>query len=364
MKYKFYTTHKSAWDGMKAELNKAQRSIYLESYIFLDDTIGRQFVDILVKKATAGLDVKLILDGVGSFWFSVHSIKRLKSAGVHVLAFQDLVWKRIIKSFRRLFHRNHRKTLIIDKKVGFIGGVNIKEAYADWLDLHLMVVGEEAVAPMVRSFGKTWVLGGGKRITVRSLIDHPIKRLSTKVKHLTYVFSHPYKRFKERSRIRKAYIDAMHSAKRIVRIVTPYFLPDKKLLGVIKRTISRGVKVELLVPLKHDEIAVQHAMHALFPELHTMGIELLLYPNMMHGKAMIVDHKLGMVGSSNFDSRSFFYNHEASLFFTNQNMITDLKKIVDKWKNQAHEFILDGWDERPLIDRVLRRVASWFSPIL
>ena len=364
MEWEFYTTSKETWQAMKKALSQSQSSIYLESFIFLDDAIGREFVDILVEKAQQGVEVKLILDGVGSFWFSALSLKRLRDAGAHVLSFQSLAFRRVVKSFRRLLHRNHRKTLIIDKQVGFIGGVNLKKAFEDWHDLHVQISGREQVAPMVRSFGKTWVLGGGSKSLVTKLINHPVTQVKKSARVVKYIFSHPYKRFKERSRVRRLYISALEQARQRVLIATPYFLPDSSLLDAMAKAARRGVMVQVILPRNPDIKIVTYAMHSLFPRLNAMGIDLYLTDKMMHGKAMVVDHNLGMVGSSNIDPRSFFYNHEANITFAVEQMVAELEEILKTWRAAAWKFDPKGWGKQSWYVRMLRWLGELVSPIL
>lgn len=349
---------------MQEALRNASHSIYLESYIFLDDGVGREFVDILVAKAQQGVRVHLILDGLGSFWFSMQSVKRLQSAGAQVLSFQSLAFHRLLKSIRRLFHRNHRKTLIVDRRVGFIGGVNVRKEYADWLDLHLQIVGEAEVAPMVQSFARTWVLGGGLRRHVRELHRDTFEILKKKVRHIVYVFAHPYRRFRERSRVRHFYIEALRNAREHILIATPYFIPDPKLLRAFSDAIRRKVKIDLLVPLVVDVRILTIGMHAMFSRAHELGIKLHLLPTMMHGKAMIVDHKWGMVGSSNIDARSFFYNHEANIAFTNREMVDELARILRHWQSLAKPFDAVRWRRRSLWRKFLEKMAGALAPIL
>lgn len=364
MQWQFYTTSHDAWVAMQASLRSAKRSIYLESYIFLDDEIGHEFVDILVQKAQQGLDVRLILDGIGSWGFSVRSVRRLQDAGARVLSFQSLAPVRIVKSLRRLFHRNHRKTLIIDRTVGFIGGVNVKKEYASWLDLHLKIESEAAVNPMVHSFAKTWIRGGGKRRHVRDLLAHSTEMLRRKIRHLSYVFDRPVARFKERGVVRRLYIHAVHTAKRHIVIATPYFLPDKKLLAAFQQARQRGVQIELLIPLHADIRILNYALHGMFSVMHAMGAQLYVLPEMMHGKALVVDGEWGMVGSSNIDARSFFYNHEANVRFSNRTMVRDLLSILYTWRAQARTFDAIRWGRRSLWRKFCERMVGLVSPIL
>lgn len=364
MQWQFYTTSEQTWAAMQEALRSAKESIYLESYIFLDDEIGREFVDILVEKAQQGLDVRLILDGIGSFWFSVAALKRLEAAGARVLSFQSLALRRVFKSVRRLFHRNHRKTLIIDRSIGFIGGVNVDNVTATWLDLHVKIEGVQEVEPMVHSFAKTWVIGGGKRRHVRSLFHLPLVRVRKKIRHIAYVFAHPYVRFKQRSRVRQLYMEALQNARERITIATPYFIPDKKLLDAFAKARRRNVQIDLLVPLFTDLRLVTFAMHDVFVRAHAMGVNLFLLPKMMHGKALVMDARWGTIGSSNIDSRSFFYNHEANITFTNREMVRDLLQIFDGWKRIARPFDAVRWGRRSWYRKVLEWVMGCISPIL
>ncbi len=364
MKWEFYKTTEEAWSSMKRALRRAEHSIFLESYILIDDEAGHEFVNILVEKAQAGLDVKIIFDGFGSWWFSYSTIKRLKKAGAKVLSFQSLALKRIVKSFRRLFHRNHRKILVIDNKIGFIGGVNVYKESRDYYDLHLKIQNKDVVAPMIRSFGTSWVKGGGDHRHVKNLLRHPIKNFKKKFKQFAFIFAHPYKKFKTRSKIRKLYITSLRKARKAILITTPYFLPDKKLKLAFQKAIKRGVRIEVVVPMKGNHGPVNHAMHSMFPELHALGVKFYLLKEMIHAKALVVDHKLGMVGSSNMDSRSLFYNHEANIVFTNREMIGDLRRILNKWKKQSTVFTPDFWKGHSFLDKVLQKIWSIWSPIL
>ncbi len=364
MQWEFYKNTEDTWEAMKDALRQAERSIYLESYVFVDDEIGHAFVDILVERAQAGLDVKVVLDGIGSFWFSVSALRRLQAAGAKVLSFQSLAFKRIFKSFRRLFHRNHRKVLIIDRRVGFIGGVNVRKDFGHWLDVHVKIVGEDWVAPLVRSFAKIWLHGGGVRHHVKTLLRHPIRRAKEQARHIKFVFTHPYRRFKEHSAIRRVYLNAMRQAKQRVVIATPYFLPDKKLMAAMEKAIARGVTIDVITPLFSDIALITYAIHARIPTFHHMGITLHLLGRMMHGKALVVDGNFGMVGSSNIDPRSFFYNHEADLSFTKKKMVSDLDGILRSWKKEAKLFDPQEWKARPIRNQILEQIGEWMSPIL
>lgn len=364
MQWQFYTRTEDAWDAMREALGNAHSSIYLESYIFLDDEVGRAFVDVLVSKAQQGVDVRLILDGLGSFWFSVQSIQRLRAAGARVVSFQSLAYRRFFKSLRRLNNRNHRKILIVDKCVGFIGGVNVRKEYSDWLDLHLRLEGEELVEPMVRSFGKTWLIGGGERRGVRQLLRVSSIPWRKRVRHLRYVFDHPYRRFRENSQVRREYIAACSRAKHTITIATPYFLPDKKLIQAFGAAMQRGIQIRILIPSDIDVAILHEAMSRSVKKIHALGAAVYLLPTMMHGKALVMDATYGMIGSSNIDPRSFFSNHEANITFTKPAMVKDLVGILERWRLLASPYRPARDFKATLAQWILGLVGRLFTPLL
>ena len=168
--YKFYNTTASAWEGMRQALLDAKKSIYWEIYTLNDDLAGRPFIDILCAKAKAGLDVKLITDAIGSFYLSKESIVRIKNAGIKFLTFNHLRPDFVVQNWwRRVWHRTHRKVLIIDEELAFIGGVNISDSSRDWYDLHLKLSGK-IVRPILFGFAKSYVRAGGNKKDVEHLL--------------------------------------------------------------------------------------------------------------------------------------------------------------------------------------------------
>ena len=141
--YKFYKNTVSAWEGMRLAILEARKSIYWEIYDLTDDEAGKPFIDILCTKAQAGLDVKLIVDAIGSFYLSSESISRLKSSGVKFLIFHRFGIRFVLQNWwRRIWHRTHRKVLIVDREILFIGGVNVAKNAATWQDVHLRLTGK------------------------------------------------------------------------------------------------------------------------------------------------------------------------------------------------------------------------------
>src|SRR3989344_8687832 len=163
MQYRFYTITEKAWQAMLEAIKGAQRSIYLETYIFEDDLTSRRFLDVLNEKSRQGIVVKIIIDSIGSFWFRSKTKKELEKSGVEVLFFSPLIaWRNPYYLIRKFwFYRTHRKILVVDEEIGFLGGVNIGQKFAQWLDLHIQLTGP-VVRHLVKSFRRSYRFCGGK----------------------------------------------------------------------------------------------------------------------------------------------------------------------------------------------------------
>ncbi len=314
MKYKFYTVSSKAWDAMLDAIKLAEKSIYWECYILLNDTPDHNFFDILKEKARQGVIVKIIADAIGSFWLRSSAVDDLRAAGAEVLFFNHRGW----------FNRNHKKILIIDEKIGFIGGVNIAKAHRHWLDLHLKVEGLIARA-LLKSFIKSYKISGGKDNLVHQKI-----RLHRKIRILDHL------PFLSKSRnLRKFYIKHINNAKDNILIATPYFAPHFWLIKALKKAACRGVKIEIILPKETDHKIITWLNHFFAYWVRERGINFYFSPKMIHAKALLVDDKEGMVGSNNIDATSFDFNSEGGLVFKRKDMLKDLRKIFENWKSNS-----------------------------
>ncbi|MCK9351484.1 MAG: phosphatidylserine/phosphatidylglycerophosphate/cardiolipin synthase family protein [Candidatus Paceibacterota bacterium] len=321
MRYRFYTTSKSAWKGMINAIASAKKSIYLEMYIFQNDTVGYNFFAVLEKKAREGVRVVLILDSFGSFGVDSRAIDGLRKAGGEVLFFS--YW------FRRL----HRKTLIVDESVVFLGGVNIRGTYAPWKDLQVRVTGRKILSSSLRSFARVYKECGGKSEDIRARLGKkPILR-----KARTWFTEHGIGgKWLE---IREQYEQHIAKAQHSITVVTPYFFPRRWLLARLHEAILRGVRVEIIIPEKTDYGIVNHMNYFQIAFFAKLGAIAYLSHEMNHAKALLIDDTIGMVGSGNLDPISFGWNAEAGVFFTRSAMIRDLRKILEDWKSDADVFV-------------------------
>ena len=294
--YKFYNTTVSAWEAMYKSVLGAQKSVYWEIYMLIDDQVGKRFVDILCQKAAQGVDVKIIVDAVGSFSLSSAATSSLKLAGVKLLVFNQLYPDLRIKNWlRRVWQRTHCKILIIDEEEAFIGGVNVEFTSQEWDDLHLKLSGK-VVRPLLRHFAKTYIRAGGAKKEVRHLL-HPkiIKGLGQFRENIKFILQSPFY-IHGRSPFRRFYIQAIGMAKESLNLLTPYYAPDFKFLELISKAKRRGVKVNVILPLRPDIKLMEYMAKAFYGISTRAGIAFYFLRRMNHGKAVSVDDKIGMIG--------------------------------------------------------------------
>ncbi len=326
----FYTTSELAWTAMRADILASRKSIYWESYIFVDDVQPHGFIDLLILKSREGVRVKVITDPIGSFSLAEDAISRLRDAGVELLYFNHpLPWFYPTRWLYWLLVRTHRKLLVIDDAIGFIGGVNVGNAYRRWLDLHVRVTQPKIVRQFVRSFARLYRLCGGT--------DRIIVPPKTASRAKLWLLEHLP--FHGRLKLKKFYLAQCASAKRHICIATPYFIPHRWLMSAFCAATRRGVIVEIILPLRTDIGILDFANRVSARRGARFGVRFFFVPDMIHAKALLVDDRAGLVGSNNLDARSFDYSAEASVVFRDPHMVGDLRDIFEHWKSMTTPYI-------------------------
>lgn len=347
--YKFYSFTHEAWDAMYQALLEAKHSIHWEIYAFVDGGIGQKFVDALVEKALRGVEVKLVIDALGSHDFSMDSERRIIAAGGDVLRFNRLYpeWK-IGHWISRLLYRNHRKVLIIDEQVALLGGVNLRDEYRDWHDVYLKITGRGVVWPLLRGFAKSYVSAGGEPKRVRRLLYPRLAELRDEgrdlKKNLEFIMQSPAE--SRASQARRLFLRALAMAKESVNLLSPYYVPDKTFLKAVALARQRGVKVNIFLPLRTDHKIMQMISDAYYELTLAAGAEFFFLPTMNHGKALSVDDTWGAVGSMNLTPRSFYYNEESGVSFHDERMVRELNELFNDWKKTAQAFDRAEWKKR------------------
>jgi cardiolipin synthase len=358
--YHIYSSTSDAWQAMYQAIEQAQHSIYWEIYIFRDDEIGEKFFSLLTQKSRAGVDVKLIIDAMGSFFLREERLNKLKQAGIDVRMFRERT-HRYASWWRWMYVRTHRKILVIDEKVGFIGGVNVDKRMEDWRDIHLSVRGP-IVFDLLHSFAKSYVVSGGARKQVRKLFRRATKKKRLKLlSHnkiddvgMEFVSDTPDKRI---SHVRRHYADLIQKAKHRIILFSPYYYPDKQLLRALWQARRRGVKIDLLLPLRTDVRLATYAAYAGFSLLNRYGVNIHFLRDMMHGKGIIVDDDRAVVGSSNLDQTSFYDNYEANLSIRNRELVQSLTKTLEGWISEAEKYEQETWNRRSWVDKLKEKIA-------
>ncbi len=345
MKYRLYTTTQKAWDGMFKGIASAQKSIYIEMYIFLDDTqTTHNFLGLLKEKAKAGIEVVIVADAIGSFYLKGSAVSELRAAGIEFIYFSH--WLR----------RTHRKIVIIDNKVAFIGGVNIKEKLRHWRDLQVRIDGK-VVIPLLQSFAYIYEDVGGKKESILKYSRLPlIKKIKSWITDTIIGKSQPYS-------LNNYFKEKIGAAKTSVKIVTPYLLPPRRLIAMLDAACLRGVTVEILIPNDTDVKILNKVNYLNACRMAAFGVKFYLMPMMNHAKIMLIDDEEGLIGSQNMDVLSFNMNMEAGVFFKQKQAVKDLGNLFDHWRKEAIYF---NAAEKKItwFDKILLNIMKWFFPIL
>ena len=323
--------------AMLRAIRSAKHSISFETYVFQDGEIARQFTEALAERAQAGVKVNAILDAQGTQKMGRQNLERLRNAGVEVAKYHSALWP----DPRRYNNRTHRKLLIIDGKIGFVGGVGIADLWtgnADspqhWRDNHYKVIGP-VVAQLQATFATSWLKTRGQVLHGADYFP-PLAPTG------------PYLAQAIRSGAHNENLDLMYllgiaSAQKTLRIENPYFLPDDLMRKELAEAAKRGVKVEVVVPGKRiDQKLVRLASRRHWPELIRAGVRIFEYePTMVHVKLMIVDDIFVSVGSGNFDNRSIRLNDEANLDVLNRSFAAQQTRLFESDKKECREVALD-----------------------
>lgn len=316
----------NAFSALIASLQRATRTIHMEYYIFRDDRIGRTIAEILIRKSRAGVEVRLIYDAIGSRGLSRGMLRRMHEAGIRTAAYAPLRFPWFTPGATR---RNHRKIVVTDGKVAYLGGINIAKYYLDgddsgkWRDEHLRLEGD-IVADLQRLFLADWAKARGERPDPASCIaPHTIHERT--LLQLAWSEEGP-----SRHTIAEAFALLIVRARRRVRICSPYFLPPTLLLDALRMAARSGVKVEIMVPASSDSYLTDLISDSYIEDLLDAGAELYRYEKgFLHAKVLIVDNETVSVGTANMDYRSLTANLEVTVFIRDRKTARSMAATFD-----------------------------------
>jgi cardiolipin synthase len=331
----------------------------MEFYIMKTDKIGRKIMDLLKAKAKEGVEVYVIYDHFGSErHLNRKYMKDLKTCGVRISVFDPQKISLLNSNFN---FRNHRKAIVIDGYIGFVGGLNLGDEYNHkspkfgfWRDTHLLVRGN-GVTSIQNVFVKDWyyVTGG--------ILNKPLDKTVEECRGLFAVLeSGPDF---EVGLIKDAYFKMIAQAKRSIRIVTPYLIIEPDMMTALRIAAKSGVLIQLLVPGKHDFAMVGSATRSYYEQLLGYGVQIFEYSDrFVHSKILIIDDQTASVGSVNFDPRSFHINFEVTAVFSNDSVL-DLVHSFEEDIARSHPIKPEDWKKRGILTRLVQGFFNLFSPI-
>ncbi|MDO9639931.1 MAG: phospholipase D-like domain-containing protein [Pseudotabrizicola sp.] len=342
--------------AMLDAIRGAEVSINFETYIYWSGRVARDFAAALAERAQAGVEVRVLLDWVGSAPMEADLITRMEAAGVRVVRFRPPHWY----TLDRINNRTHRKFLIVDGQTGFTGGVGIGDEWLgnarnpdEWRETHYRVSGP-VVAMMQGAFVSNWVEDTGEVLQAPAFFP-PIEPAGDAVAQLVISSTG------SRNYIHLMLMTALAAAEQRIRIATPYFVPDDVAIAQLLAARARGVEIDILVPGPlNDNQAVRHASRAFWGPLLESGIRIHEYqPTFSHAKLLVVDEVFTSVGSTNFDERSFRLNDEANLNVYDTDFARRESAVFDADLTDARPVSLAEWQNRPLRKRIVDWGWSW-----
>jgi cardiolipin synthase len=333
-----------------AAISAAEHSIHLEAYIFHPGEIAGRFVQALEARARAGVKVYLVLDAIGNTRTPKKFFSQLEAAGGKVAWYNSSTWSKL----PRFNNRTHREVLVIDGRIGFIGGAGIADQWwkgsnqkPTWRDTVVRVEGD-AVAHLQATFAENFLESCGEVLTdPMYFATRPVQADSP----LLVINSTPSGGGATRSRI--LFQILLASATKSIHITTPYFLPDKSMKDELMRAVRRGVEVKILVPGKKSDIwLTRNSSRLAYGKLLKAGASIHEYqPSMIHAKVLLIDGRWAVVGSTNFDNRSFGLNDEVNLAACETDICERLEQDFQRDLQRSENISYERWRHRPVLER-------------
>lgn len=333
-------------------IRSARESVNIEAYIFQKGELTKKFVEALTERARAGVKVRMVIDAIGSFATWESYFAQLRAAGGRVCWYHPLRWR----TLARFNNRTHREIIVVDGRVGFVGGAGFADHWYKglgknprWRDTMFRVEGE-MVTSIQAGFIENWLEASGEILTGRNYF--PPNEIEDKMDAIV-VDSSPSLGGSTRARI--LFQTLLASAEKSIHITTPYFLPDRSARAEMVRAIrERGVEIKIIVPGKHsDHMLTRSSSRRLFGDLLNAGAKIYEYEKaMIHAKTMMIDNLWSVVGSTNFDNRSFGLNDEINLAARDSELAARLSEDFATDLAASHEVSYEEWQHRSIFERI------------
>jgi cardiolipin synthase len=340
----------------------------METYIIEDDEIGQRFAKLLIGKQQSGVQVNLVYDSVGSLNTPREFFKPLQDSGVNVLEFNPIN-PLVARKGWQFNRRDHRKLLIVDGQVAFVGGINISSVYSSgsfgkskssegkhaWRDTHLRLAGP-VVSEFQKLFMATWSEQKGDPLAPGKYFPEPGSKGNEVVRAIGSSPEEPY------NQIYVTLLSAINSAETRVFLTNAYFVPDPQLLAALKEAVQRGVDVRLLLPGRTDSAMVFYASRSFYDELLSAGVKIYERQDaLLHAKTALVDGVWSTIGSTNLDWRSFVNNHEINAVILGQDFGEQIQVMFEKDLESSRPVTLDVWRKRSIGARMKEKAARLWA---
>ncbi|GAB6086536.1 cardiolipin synthase [Alkaliphilus crotonatoxidans] len=351
---------KSIIDEMIEAIDKAEHHVHIEFFIVRDDQIGNKFKDILIEKAREGVEVRFLYDGLGSGHLGKNYVRSLRDAGVHVYSYDGIIAS-LLKG--KLNHRNHRKILIVDGKVGFVGGFNIGDEYlgrdqavGNWKDLHIKIEGE-AIKGLQQIF-----LGDWHYVTKEKLLDTayfpPVEtKDEVAVQMVTSGFDTHW------NEISQVYFSMIATAQEKIYIATPYLILNDSMLKALQTAALRGVDVRIIIPHKPDLFLVGWVNESFFQKLLKAKVKIYLYDEgFLHAKVLLKDNRIASVGSANLNTRSLFLDYEVNGVIYDRQTCDAINREFEDYLKNSTEVTYDEFKQITVVQRIKYLIGRLIIP--
>ena len=361
-KVQLFNKGQEKFEVLFEELRKAKHFIHLQYYIIDKDEIGNQLKEILIEKAKEGVEVRVIVDDVGSWEIKQKDFVTLRNSGIEIYSFLEVRFPMLTS---KLNYRNHRKIVVIDGLVGFLGGINVADRYIHgnpefgiWRDTHLKVEGD-AVNNLQTIFSIDWYFVS--KVELADKKYYPAKEpKGDKLIQVT-----PSGPDTDWPGIMMGFFKMITTAKKYVYIATPYFMPNESVLMALKTAAMGGVDVRILIPEKSDAYITKLCSMSYLKEMMLSGVNIFFYQKgFIHSKVMVSDDMISSIGSANMDFRSFEQNFEVTAFVYDKEFAQEVKQSFMNDFKDSTKVILSEWRKRPLRQKAKESLARLLSPLL
>ncbi len=360
-----FTDGNEKFEALLADMRSAEKYIHVQYYIIKNDVLFQRIKDVLVEKAAEGVEVRILYDAMGCRTMRKKYWRELNQAGIRTSEFFPAALRRL---HLRMNYRNHRKIVVIDGKIGYVGGFNIGKEYIGlddrfgyWRDTHLRMTGSAVISLGIR-FALDWNYASKENLF---MTDQYMKQEQVESKQhceVQIVSSGPDSRYRN---IRDNYLRLIGKAKKSIYIQTPYFIPDEAILSALMIAIHSGIEVYVMFPCKPDHPFVYWATYSYIGDLVMAGAKCYTYNNgFLHAKGMIVDDKVFCYGTANMDIRSFALNFEVNAVVYDEEKATQMRELFEEDLKVSKQITKNTYVGRSLLIRFKEQVCRLLSPLL